>query len=95
MTQQDFSSCLSAFTLVFSTGRKRRKALKIMQLRGFVFPKYPHWGRLFQHLTSAVDVREKFRKLFPTFLHNRRFSTFIHTKLTAFLRDLLNFFNKL
>ena len=66
-----------------------------MQLRGFAILKYPQWGRLFQHLTSAVDVREKFRKVFSMVIHNQRFSIRIHTKLTAFLRDSLNSVNKL
>lgn len=66
-----------------------------MRLLGVLWDKYPQWGRLFQHLTSPVDVREKFRKLFSLVLHKRRFVSHIHTKLTAFLSDSLSPFNKL
>lgn len=66
-----------------------------MRLLWVLLDKYPHWGRLFQHLTSPVDVREKFRRLFWLVLHKRRFVSSIHTKLTAFLRDSLSPFNKL
>jgi len=52
-----------------------------MRLLWVLLDKYPHWGRLFQHLTSPVDVREKFRRLFWLVLHKRRFVSSIHTKL--------------
>ena len=72
-----------------------RKALKIMPLIKKCRQRYPQWAGLFQHVTSPVDVREKFRGLFPPLLHKRRFISHIHTKLTTLLRLSLSSFNKL